>query len=181
MSIGTLGKIVFEVSDSKVFTIDELKRSAKMRYAKHDVIGKKPVLEKLGPDLSELKFRIILSASNGVNPMNDIKRIRKAMDDGTAISLLVGGNVIGECKWVIADYEEGYSQVDNKGNVWRLDVDLSLQEYVEQVGDAAAATTTTTETAADDTSSESAEEEDGGITGDGDGGENPELGEDDEE
>lgn len=133
MAIATLGDIVFEVSDTKIFTIDNLSRDVKMRYVKHDVIGSKPITENVGPDLQDIKFKMILSASLGVAPLSTMKQIYNAFNDSTAMSFMIGEQVIGSNKWVITDFTEGYSQIDNQGIVWRMEVDVTLQEYVEMI------------------------------------------------
>ena len=131
MAIGSLGDIVFEVSSDRVFTFDDLKRDVKMRYAKHEVIGNKPILEKIGPDLSEIKFKMLLSASLGINPLKEMDAIYTAFGNGNAMVLMLGSYIVGNYKWVISDFSESYSEIDNKGNVWKLEVDITLQEYVE--------------------------------------------------
>jgi len=135
LAIGSLGDIVFEVSSDKVFTFDDLKRDVKMRYAKHEVIGNKPILELVGPDLSEIKFKMLLSASLGINPLKEMDAIYTAFQSGNAMVLMLGNYVVGNYKWVIGDFSESYSEIDNKGIVWKLEVDITLQEYVEQLGD----------------------------------------------
>ena len=45
--IGMLGLIPFYCSREAVLTFKDLSRTGKMRFAKHDVIGKKPVIEKM--------------------------------------------------------------------------------------------------------------------------------------
>jgi len=173
LAIGSLGDITFEVSRDKVFTFDELRRDVKMRYAKHEIIGNKPILELVGPDLSEIKFKMILSASMGVNPLKEMDAIYTAYTNGEAMVLMLGNYVIGNYKWVISDFCEGYSAIDNLGNVWRLEVDITLQEYVEQIGDSTSSTTTTSTTTSTTSSSDT---DSTSISGDGDGGENPTLG-----
>ena len=63
-----LGNIVFEVSSRKVRTFRDLKRTHKARFATHNLIGNKPMLEYIGPDVAEITFTMQLSASLGINP-----------------------------------------------------------------------------------------------------------------
>lgn len=182
MALGSLGDITFEVTNTKVFTFDGMKRNVKMRIAKHEVIGAKPLTEVIGPDLDEIKFEILLSASLGIAPLKTAEQIYQACNKSTPMLLMVGGYVIGSnipnCnKWIITDFEETYSGIDSSGCVWQLKMSISLQGYVEQIGDSTATTTTTT-TATPTTSTDSTTDN-AGITGDGDGGENPTDTEDD--
>jgi len=182
MAIATLGNITFEVNYTddqiSVFTFDSLKRSNKNRIAKHDVIGAKPLTELVGPDLGEIKFQMILSASLGINPLKAMGKIYTAFNAGTPMIMMIGGSTIGNHQWIISDFEETYSNIDNKGNVWQMNIDISLQEYVASIGDSTSTSTTTTTTVtttptAASTAATDSTTDDGGITGDGDGGENP--------
>ena len=168
MAIGSLGEIVFEVTDKRVFTFDDLKRDSKMRYTAHEVIGRKPVTEFIGPDLEQISFKIYLSAAIGINPEREMKRIRDKRDAGEALTLILGDKVIGDNKWVIESIGESYLVVDQQGRIWTLSAEITLKEYVEQIGDkkAPAATAGAVTSTGDDASGTQ-------IAGDGDGGENP--------
>ena len=181
MAIGSLGDITFEVTDTRVFTFNDLKRSVKNRIAKHEVINAKPLTELVGPDLDELKFTMLLSASLGINPLTTMKQIYDANSNGTAMNFVLGQNVIGANKWIISEFNEDYGAIDNQGNVWQMKIDVTLQEYAASIGDPAPTTTTTTTTATTTASTTATDSstDDAGITGDGDGGENPTDTEDD--
>ena len=45
--VGMLGMIPFYCSDKTVYTFNNLQRSNSIRFARHEVIGRKPVLERL--------------------------------------------------------------------------------------------------------------------------------------
>lgn len=185
MAIGSLGNIIFEVNYTddqlKVFTFDGFKRSNKNRIAKHEVISAKPITELVGPDLGEIKFQMILSASLGINPLKAMDQIYTAFNAGTAMTMMIGGSTIGNYQWIISDFDETYKAIDARGNVWQMDIDVSLQEYIPSIGD-----TTTTATTDEATTISNAyaaipdSADQAGITGDGDGGENPTNAEDDE-
>ena len=67
MAIGTLGrKIVFEVSDDRVFTFSELTREVTSRWTNHEPQGVKPKPEFLGAGLQTASLTITLSATLGV-------------------------------------------------------------------------------------------------------------------
>jgi phage protein U len=186
MSLGSLGSIIFEVSYTddqlKVFTFDGLKRSNKIRIGKHEVIGAKPITEIIGPDLGEVKFTMLLSASLGINPLQAMTDIYTAFNAGTPMTLMLGQYVIGNYQWIISDIGEDYDKIDNRGNVWQMKIDISLQEYVASIGDPATTPTTTTTMTNSTTTTVPDSPDQSGITGDGDGGENPTLsgGEDEE-
>ena len=51
MQVGSMGDIPFVVSYGKIRTFSDYGRSVSGRWTKHDLIGRKPVLEFLGPDV----------------------------------------------------------------------------------------------------------------------------------
>ena len=55
--VGMLGMIPFYCSDKTVYTFNDLHRSNSMRFASHEVIGQKPVLESLAGSYRQTKVR----------------------------------------------------------------------------------------------------------------------------
>jgi len=134
MAIGSLGDISFEVSDKKVFAFEDLKREGKMRYATHEVIGQKPILELVGPELEQISFKINLSVSLGINPEREMQKLRDKRDAGEVMSFVLGPKVVGKNKWVIENISETQSNIDNRGNAFTIAADITIKEYVERVG-----------------------------------------------
>ena len=63
MAVGTLGKnIIFEVSDSIVFTFNNMTREVSGRWVDHTVLGVKPKPEFLGAGKQKIALPITLSA-----------------------------------------------------------------------------------------------------------------------
>ena len=98
-SLGSLGDVVFEVSSSTVRTIDNLAHNTKARLAKHDIIGKKPVMEFLGPDGDEVSFDMRFSIYLGINPKEEADKLRKMCEKGEAMELIMGNQPIGAGKF----------------------------------------------------------------------------------
>ena len=183
MAVGSLGDISFEVSDKQVLTFQDVKYEGKMRYATHEIIGKKPIAELVGPDLHQITFKIYLAVSLGINPAEEMKKIRAKRDSGEALSFVLGEKVIGDNKWVIEGIGEAWPMIDNKGNIFSLAADISLKEYVEKIDISTEAGTN--EEVLQEIKDDIAERENywqnteanasAMIQGDGDGGENPTL------
>lgn len=93
--IGCLGPVVFTVSSSEVRTFSDWKREAKGRYATHNVMGGRPVLEFLGTDLQTITFTMRLSVFLGVNPANEAAKLRQLCEDGTSMPLVIGNETVG--------------------------------------------------------------------------------------
>ncbi|WP_319403139.1 phage tail protein [uncultured Anaeromusa sp.] len=128
MSIGTFGELTFEVSDSKVRTIDEFKRKTAAKFEEHAILGLKPKLEFIAPGLAEISFQVVFSALLGTSPLKEIEQLKETMQKGEYQSLVIGGKVLGD--FVIESMAESWKHIDNKGNLLHAAVDLSLKEYV---------------------------------------------------
>lgn len=86
------------------------------------------MLEFLGADLDTINFSIQLSAFCGVNPKNEVEKLREIILKGEPINLVVAGEPIGD-KWIIESVDESVIAHDAKGNIIKADIDLALKEY----------------------------------------------------
>lgn len=128
--IGTLGDITFTVSADTIRTFTNLTRSNTARYAQHDVIGQKPVLEFLGPGLDTITLPVRLDISYGLNPQAEINAMREAMKTGTRSAFIVGGKFLGD--FVIESVSDTWETTSNRGNLIKASVSLSLKESVNE-------------------------------------------------
>lgn len=136
VQIGNLGKlIVFKVSadykkgQTKVMTFQNLTQSVKGRWATHNIIGKKPASEFLGPDMRQITLPITLSSELGMNPRKVLESIEKAVEKGSAYDFIIGGTKVGRYQWVITSMSETWDTVLNNGILVRAKVSLTLEEY----------------------------------------------------
>ena len=129
--IGTLGDIVFTVSNNTVRTFDDLQIESSTNYAKHTRHNKKPLLEFQYNDTDTASFSMYLSAFLGVNPWNMQKKIDKYREQGKILTLVIGGKRYGS-KWVITQHSKGYKKYDNRGNLLIAESKISLEEYPER-------------------------------------------------
>ena len=126
--IGTFGNIVFETSADKVLTFDGFVRKGSAQFAEHPVIDGKTKLQHTGDGLDEVSFSVKLSASLGVNPSNEIEKLREIKAAGDPKKLIMGMKVIGD--FVLTSVEDAWDRVDNLGNIFVSTVNLTLKEYV---------------------------------------------------
>lgn len=127
--IGSLGPVVFTVSDKQVKTFDGLSRTESGRWAKHDIVGLKPVPEFLGPDLSSITFTIRLDAMLGTNPKVESNRLIKMSRDGRAYHFILGTHRFGVGKWSVQDVKIDFQRIDNRGNTLVAGLSITLEEY----------------------------------------------------
>lgn len=129
--IGTLGDIVFTVSQNTVRTFDGLKIDSKTNYAKHTRHNKKPLLEFQYNDNDTASFSIYLSVFLGVSPLSMQKKIDNYLRNGKILSLVIGGEKYGK-KWVITSHSKDFQRFDNRGNLLIAKSSISLEEYAER-------------------------------------------------
>lgn len=127
--LGTLGEIVFETSAEKLLTFRDLSRTGEARVEEHAVIGRKPVIEYIGPALDKVSLMVRLDVAHGVIPRDEIKRLRDSLNAGEVLPLTIGGEFFGD--WIITQITEGNHRMDNRGNVLIAEVTISLTEVAE--------------------------------------------------
>ena len=130
MAIGSWGKkVIFTVSDKKIFTPSDFEYSSTARWNSHEIIGKVPKSEFVGPGAGQVTINITLDATLGVKPYSIIKYLRKARDNGTVNNLKIGKNKIGNYKWALSDMSEKWDVVYDGGQLARATLSLTFSEY----------------------------------------------------
>lgn len=122
--------IIFEVSEHKIYNFQNFTRATKVRFAKNDVLQKKPVSEYVGSDLDTISLKIELKAELGVNPRDEVDKLIKLQRDGVIVSIILGGKPFGVYRWRISDISSVFERIDNKGNCFAINCDISFEEYV---------------------------------------------------
>lgn len=134
--IGAIGSksindvIIFEVSTNKILTINNFVRRNSVRFAKNDVLLRKPVSQYVGPDLDTITFNIILKAQLGVNPQNEFNKLIQLQRDGTTLSIILGKSPFGMFRWRIVNLGMPLEEIDNTGFCRSCTVDISFEEYI---------------------------------------------------
>ena len=133
MMVGSLGPVVFSVSDAFVRTISDYTRKTSVRIESHDIIGQKPLSEWVGLSCDSISFGIKLSAFRGVNPREEAEKLRRMAERGEAVTFVMGGAPVTHNKWLIESVDEDANYYDRMGNIISSDVKLSIREYAEVV------------------------------------------------
>ena len=129
MQVGSIGAIPFVVSAEKIRTFHDFSRTGAGRWAKHDLVGRKRVLEFLGPDVEKVSLKIQLRADHGVNPEAELAKLRKMRDEGEVFSFILGGAPVSNEYWTIEGIGENVSYWRAGGRILSVTVDIALQEY----------------------------------------------------
>lgn len=104
VSLGSLGELPFICSMDKVHTFSELSRGLSVRWAKHNLIGRKPVLEFIGGDLNSVSLKMRFDVSLGIAPKDGLARLKRMMEDKLYKTLIIGGENLG--RYVIDSISE---------------------------------------------------------------------------
>ena len=129
MQVGSMGDIPFVVTYGKIRTFSDYGRSGSGRWVKHDLIGRKPVMEFLGPDVEKVSTRIQLRTDHGINPESELGRLRKMRDTGAVFPFILGGAPVSDNYWLLEDIGENVSYWRAGGKILSVSVDITLTEY----------------------------------------------------
>lgn len=129
MQGGSMGDIPFVVTYGKIRTFSDYGRSGSGRWAKHDLIGRKPVMEFLGPDVEKVSMKIQLRTDHGINPESELGRLRKMRDTGAVFPFILGGAPVSDNYWLLEDIGENVSYWRAGGKILSVSVDITLTEY----------------------------------------------------
>ena len=130
--IGSLGFIVFETSRERIRTFNDLKRSGNARWATHEIMGQKPVLEFLGPGAEQISLTMRFDITLGVKPADMLATLRATRDVGLATPFILGGKPVSDNLWVIESINESWQHIDNAGRLLVAEVEVVLLEYVNR-------------------------------------------------
>lgn len=129
MAIGYLGDIVFLVSEKEILTFENLRVESSSRWAEYPVQGDKSFTEFKGPNTKNCTLNITFDAQYGVTPVLMYEKIHNYCEDGTPISLVVGGRRIGAPKHVVKSVSSSFDIVLQHGEVLKLTTNITLMEY----------------------------------------------------
>ena len=129
MQVGSMGDIPFVVSYGKIRTFSDYGRSGSGRWVKPDLIGRKPVMEFLGPDVEKVSMKIQLRTDHGINPESELGRLRKMRDTGAVFPFILGGAPVSDNYWLLEDIGENVSYWRAGGKILSVSVDITLTEY----------------------------------------------------
>lgn len=129
--LAVYGPVVFQVSKDLVNTFKNFSRKEDSRWAAHDRIQMKPALEFLGPGIGSVSFDMQLSAALGVNPRKELDKLVRMERNGEVHTFVIGNKPIGVQKWAMRGVSQNWEQLDNRGNVLKASISITLEEYVQ--------------------------------------------------
>ena len=129
MQVGSLGNIIFETSATRVLTLNDLSQEHSARFASHEVQGAAPRLEFLSRELSSTSFSLRFCSSFGVNPLEEMKKLKAICHDGKVVKLIIAGQNLGDV--VVEKVSETWKHTAQNGqSPFIIDASVSIKEYV---------------------------------------------------
>jgi len=133
--IGSLGDVIFEVSDKKVFSINnQINRSYKSKISEHNPIYGPGMLRHQGRELTEITFGITLISSllQETTPSEQLDKIKTMWEFGEYGYLTLGGQTFGAFPFLIIDISEKNSYFNRETSEFDyINLDLMLKEYID--------------------------------------------------
>ena len=133
--IGSLGEVVFEVSDKKVSSINnELSRTYKSKISEHNAIYGPGMVRHQGRELIEISFGISLVSTllPDSSPAEELDKIKTMWEFGEYDYLTLGGQTFGAFPFLIIDISEKSSYFNKEtSNFDFINLELTLKEYID--------------------------------------------------
>ena len=133
--IGSLGDIIFEVSDKKVFSINnQINRSYKSKISEHTAIYGPGMLRHQGRELTEVSFSISLVSSllSEATISEQLDKLKTMWEFGEYDYLTLGGQTFGAFPFLIVDMSEKSSYFNKETSDFDyVNLDLTLKEYID--------------------------------------------------
>nr|DAN54016.1 MAG TPA: hypothetical protein [Caudoviricetes sp.] len=130
--IGAFGDIVFEISEEKVFSLNnQIARIYKSKISEHQPLYGIGMLRHQGRELSEVNFSITLNSFLTKNLTEDKKKLIDMWEKGEYGNLVLAGQVFGEFPFLITEISEENSFFNReKGEFDIINLNISLKEYI---------------------------------------------------
>ena len=126
-AVGSFGVVVFQVSEEVLALVSGVQRKTAARVEEHQVVGNKPRLEFISPELDEIKFSVFWHRAFGLNPSIEIRKLRELCEAGATQHLVLGGENFGKC--LLLDVTEDWGKSGPSGTLITARASLTFKEY----------------------------------------------------
>ena len=132
MKIGSLGDIVFEVSEKTIRTIRDASWSGSASIQLHERHLGSALAEFTGSNADTFSFSITVSKFLGADPMDVLSKIAQYEQNGTALLFMLGTTKYGRYRWIISKHTATLEHYDKAGNLASVDIKITLTEYTKE-------------------------------------------------
>lgn len=119
------------IGSPKVLTFKNFERKTQARLATHDLINQPSMIEFLGVDVEKITMDIQLLMALGVDVATETEKIREYLNEGYADFLIIGSEIVGDCRWLISDLREKKIVVDGYGRTTVAELAVEFTSYAE--------------------------------------------------
>lgn len=126
MLVGFFGHLPFLSSALLVHTFKTLKRKTSYRIAQHEVLGRKPVIEGVGPALDTIVFTMRLDTTLGIMPLKSVEILRQYVQLQESHPLIIGTQYIGNFN--MTDFDDEWKFFGPTGSPRVIEVSVNLTE-----------------------------------------------------
>jgi phage protein U len=126
--VGSFGEVVFQVSEEQLHLVKGVQRKTAARVEDHQVVGAKPRLEFIAPELDETSFTVFWHRGFGVDPRAEIRKLGDLSQQGAVRNLILGGENLG--KFLLTEMSEKWLHSGPGGAPVVAEAALSFKEYV---------------------------------------------------
>lgn len=131
-SLGSFGKIVFRVSQDNLLTPSQVGVTVSARHKKHSRIAAVDITEFETRQLKKITLPIKLYRDL-CNINTTIRELTRICEAGEHYPLILARKQVGEHNFTITSFTYSYSKSDAIGSPLVVDVNLTLEEYIEKI------------------------------------------------
>lgn len=131
-SLGSFGKVVFRVSQDNILTPTQVGITISARHKKHSRIGAVDITEFETRQLKKISLPIKLYRDL-CNIKSTLRELTRICEEGEHYPLILARDKIGKHNFCIESFSYSYSKTDGIGEPLVVDINLSLEEYIEKI------------------------------------------------
>ena len=129
MAVGSYMGRTFTVSQRKIFTPRNLKGSAGSDWATHELIGRKPTSQWVGPKPKSYTLDIWLRVQDGVNPRSTLSYFQRIAESSKVDWFIIGGTPLSSHPFRLVSVSDEWDAVLNGGAMVECKASLTIEEY----------------------------------------------------
>lgn len=125
--IGSLGKIVFRVTNDEISTFNNLSETYSAKWETHET--KRPEQEFIISELAKYSFTIPTNIRVGTNPEITFKLLNEYCSTGEVINFILNGKKFRGKTYILKGMKVSNKEVNNRGQIISANYDVELEEY----------------------------------------------------
>jgi len=140
--VASWGSYSWSVAPDTIKTFYDYTRKTAYKTEKVEDGKNKPGTTRVAPELTEIKFSVILSMDLGVNPSAELNALRDACEGGEPQTLLFGNVPASKHRFLLKNVSEKDAAWGPDGQMLAVSADLDFEEYVKEKAKPPASTET---------------------------------------